>query len=153
MIPVARNWLWCKQSHLHALDLYRARREHEKAKTVRAAFKDNRKAFKEVRQNLNPRRKKVNQWLRFQLHENEFAKIGERFSFNFEETIAVLSAMKTQGAGFCADFDKDLEAMENYTVHANYFDQLLDHARSNNGSTGAERQQLVAARQFVWQQW
>lgn len=64
VIPVARNWLWCKQSHLHVLDLYRSRREHEKAQTVREAFKDNRQAWKSVRQNLNPRRKNDNKWLR-----------------------------------------------------------------------------------------
>lgn len=104
VIPVARNWLWCKQSHMHALDLYRSRREHEKAKTVRAAFKDNRKAFKSVRQNLNPRRKKINRWLRFQLHENEFAKIGEKFSSNFEEAITILRAMNEGGAQFCEGF-------------------------------------------------
>jgi len=153
VIPVARNWLWCKQSHLHVLDLYRSRREHERAQVVREAFKDNRQAWKSVRQNLNPRRKKVNRWLRFQLHENEFARVSEKYSSNFEESITILRAMKEGGASFCKDFENDLIDMENYTLHADYFDNLLQHAKTHNGATGAERPKLIEAREFVWHHW
>ena len=153
VIPVARNWLWCKQSHLHALDLYRSRREHEKARTVRHAFKENRVAFGHVRKNLNPRRKNANQWLRFTLHQNEYAKIGEKFDNNFSETIAILKAMKAGGADFCADFNQDLKKMETYTLHVDYIRGLVLHAEVNNGATGADRDRLVEARQFAWTTW
>jgi hypothetical protein len=153
VIPVARNWLWCKQSHLHALDLYRSRREHEKARTVRAAFKQNREAFGAVRKNLNPRRKNANQWLRFTLHQNEYAKIGERYENNFRETLAILKAMKAGGADFCADFDRDIKRIETYTQHVDYIHGLVLHAESNNGATGADKDRLVEARQFAWATW
>jgi hypothetical protein len=153
VIPIARNWLWCKQSHLHALDLYRSRRENEKARTVRHAFKENKKAFGAVRKNLNPRRKNANQWLRFTLHQSEYAKIGEKMDNNFRETIAILKAMKAGGADFCADFDQDLARMETYTQHVDYIHGLVLHAETNNGATGADRDRLVEARQFGWTTW
>lgn len=43
--------------------------------------------------------------------------------------------------------------MENYTVHVEYLDELLEHARANNGATGAERARLIQARKFIWKHW
>jgi len=61
--------------------------------------------------------------------------------------------MKEGGAGFCEEFENDMNDMENYTVHADYFDSLLQHARSHHGATGAERPRLIQAREFVWKHW
>lgn len=154
VLPVARNWLWCKQSHMHALDLYRARREDEKAAAVKAAFKSNKDAFKDVRKTLNPRRKHENKWLRFTLHQSEMAKIGEKYGSSFEKTILILRSMKDAGADFCPGFELDFTTIANgYKVHQAYLQGMVSHAEANNGATGAEKHLLVESREFVWTAW
>jgi hypothetical protein len=120
---------------------------------VRAAFKENRVAFGEVRKNLNPRRKQASQWLRFTLHQNEYARIGEKFSYNIKESISILLTLKENGADFCSDFESDLAIMNTYTQHADYIQGLVRHAEVNNGATGADLERLVEARQFAWTTW
>jgi len=65
----------------------------------------------------------------------------------------MLRALETTGANFCEDFEADIQSMERYTEHSDYLHGLVVHALANNGATGAEKERLVVAREFVWNNW
>lgn len=56
---------------------------------------------------------------------------------------------------FCPNtFEDDLNFIKGYEVHARYFRQIYKNAQdSSDGNTGAVKEELVAAREFVWDSW
>lgn len=55
---------------------------------------------------------------------------------------------------FCEDLQADISFLNGYTHHKNYLLSLYDNANnSDNGATGADQKDLVAARKFLWEGW
>lgn len=71
VVPVGKAWLWCKQSHQHAADLYRAQANGEMGYHVKQVLKENKAKYRSLRRDLKPYRIHGNHWERFTLHVNE----------------------------------------------------------------------------------
>jgi len=154
VIPAARSWVWCQQSHYHALDLYRSSAQGEKAYQVKQTYKDNKSRYGFLRKEVNPRRLNGNHWERFTLHASELQKIGDRYGQAFRRGIETLNALHGAGFSFCEEtFAADIEFMGGYVAHEDYLHSLHTNANAENGKTGAERAELVNSRKFLWSSW
>jgi len=134
VIPAARSWVWCKQSHYHALDLYRSSAQGEKAFQVKQTYKDNKARYGFLRKEVNPRRVNGNHWVRFTLHASELHKIGDRYGQAFRRGINTLQSLHGAGFSFCEEtFAADIEFMGGYVAHQDYLFSLHRNAQINNG--------------------
>jgi len=154
VIPAARSWVWCQQSHYHALDLYRSSAQGEKAFQVKQTYKDNKARYGFLRKEVNPRRVNGNHWERFTLHASELYKIGDRYGQAFRRGIDTLQSLHGDGFSFCEEtFAADIEFMGGYVAHQDYLFSLHSNAMTNYGETGAERSEIANARKFLWASW
>lgn len=166
VVPMGRSWLWCKQAHNHGIDLLRAHGHGELAYHAKTVFEDNKARHTALVDQVNTHRLIGNNWQRFSLHINELKKISDRYEEVFAETIADLERLglpsvnkngkaKPATLNFCTDtFESDLAFIRGYEKHAHYFQQIHQNAvESPEGNTGAEHDDLVAAREFMWESW
>ena len=134
-------------------DTCRGRADDECAKAVNSQFRDNRKNFKHVRQEINPRRLQARKFIRFVMHINELKQIGDSMGSSFATSIQILNGLNGAGADFCAGFQTDIEFLNGYTTHSDYITSLYTHALANDGQTGADVAQIREARKFTKQAW
>jgi len=127
VVPIARSWTWCKQSHNHAIDLFRASGQGELAYNAKQVFNDNKARYHFLTNQVNPKRINDGHWQRFALHISELKKIGERYGESFGDAVNVMKNLKTKYT-FCEDIDEDLMFIENYGNHVRYLESIAENA-------------------------